>query len=425
MNVINGNYREFKLENGLLVALQETPTRTISSVLRINHAGLHERKGEEGIAHFLEHCIMNGGTEKYSPERLEEIRDSFGEAGASTGPGRTIFNTSFSSEDFEDYLDFISQLVFHPRFDEVRVNGERKRVLMEIADKKTSIVSRDNHAFRDEIYRRHPVNYWVLGDEEVVSSASINDLNKFHARGYNTNNMDLAIVGGLPKNIEELIRDYFTDEPSGESGKIDFPLLQPLEKSVVLHRDAPDLRNKENLEKSMSHIGIGLIVVPDLHEDNYAVRTMSHVLGGDASSRLFKKIGLEKGLAYSAGTNCDGDYNAGVMIVNASVPSKRQEEAIDAIFEEMRKLKQEKIPEKDGARIKKIIKYRVAEVLESNGGHLYAINERRDTNRSPEDFFAGYNAVTSEKIIEVANKYLPSSREDGNYVLLIRDSLKK
>ena len=33
--------------------------------------------------------------------------------------------------------------------------------------------------------------------------------------------------------------------------------------------------------------------------------------------------------------------------------------------------------------------------------------------------------VTSKKIRDVAIKCLPSSREDGNYVLLLRDPLKK
>ena len=425
MAIINGNYREIVLDNGFSIVLQETPTRTISSVLRINHGGLHEKDGEEGLAHFLEHCIMSGGTEKYNPERLEEIRDCFGEVGASTGPGRTMYNASFLSEDFENYLDFISELVFSPRFDNERINGERQRVLREIADAKTSIAARDNYAFKNETYRGHPINHWVLGKEDVVGKSSINDLRKFHRRGYNVNNMDLAIVGGLPRNVEELVRNYFNYKSLGESGKIDFPLLQPLERSVILHRNAPDLYNGSNQDESMSHIGISLITVPDLHEDNYAVRMISYILGGDASSRLFKKIGLEKGLAYSVKSDCSGDYNAGVMSINASVPSKRQEEAVDAIFDEMRKFREEKIPERDVDRPKRIIRYRVGRMLESNGGHLYAINEKRDTGRKPEDFLNGYDAVTSQRINEVANKYLPTSREDGKYVLILRDPLKK
>ena len=47
MAVINGQFREYKLDNGLVVALQETPTQTIAAKLRVNYGTAHERDGEE------------------------------------------------------------------------------------------------------------------------------------------------------------------------------------------------------------------------------------------------------------------------------------------------------------------------------------------------------------------------------------------
>ena len=61
------NYREFTLDNGLFVALQNTPTQTVSGRLRVFQGALHEQPGEEGLAHFLEHTIVNAGSRKYSP----------------------------------------------------------------------------------------------------------------------------------------------------------------------------------------------------------------------------------------------------------------------------------------------------------------------------------------------------------------------
>ena len=40
-----------KLDNGLVVALQNTPTKTIAAKLRVNYGSSHEREGEEGMAH--------------------------------------------------------------------------------------------------------------------------------------------------------------------------------------------------------------------------------------------------------------------------------------------------------------------------------------------------------------------------------------
>ena len=47
MTIINGGYREYRLDNGLLVALQSTPTETVAAELRINYGPSHEKEGEE------------------------------------------------------------------------------------------------------------------------------------------------------------------------------------------------------------------------------------------------------------------------------------------------------------------------------------------------------------------------------------------
>ena len=45
----NGNYREYKLDNGFNVILQKTPTQTVVGTLRVNYGTIHEEKGENGF----------------------------------------------------------------------------------------------------------------------------------------------------------------------------------------------------------------------------------------------------------------------------------------------------------------------------------------------------------------------------------------
>ena len=44
MVALNGKFREYRLDNGLYVALQETPTKTIAGRLRVKYGSLHERE---------------------------------------------------------------------------------------------------------------------------------------------------------------------------------------------------------------------------------------------------------------------------------------------------------------------------------------------------------------------------------------------
>ncbi|HTZ41796.1 MAG TPA: insulinase family protein, partial [Candidatus Omnitrophota bacterium] len=91
MAVISNGYREYRLDNGLVVALQKTPTQTIAAKLRVNYGASHERDGEEGMIHFLEHCLINAGSSKYNPVSSDDIRGSLGYYNAFTNTGRTFF----------------------------------------------------------------------------------------------------------------------------------------------------------------------------------------------------------------------------------------------------------------------------------------------------------------------------------------------
>ena len=138
MAATNNGYRQYELDNGLVVALQNTPTQTIAGKLRVNFGSSHERSGEEGMAHFLEHCLVTGGSKKYDPIAADEIRGSFRVCNAGTSIGRILFSGQMLSEDLENWIRYVSDHSLNPRFDKERVNGERERVLREISDFKSN-----------------------------------------------------------------------------------------------------------------------------------------------------------------------------------------------------------------------------------------------------------------------------------------------
>src|SRR3989344_4341028 len=156
MAIINGGYKEYKLINGLVVALQNTPTQTVVTKLRVNYGSSHEKEGEEGLAHFLEHCLVTGGSQKYDPISADKINGSFGYSNAFTNIGRTFFEGQMLAEDLGKWLEYISEHIFRPRFDLERVNSERMRVLREISDSKSSPTHLDSQEYNAVFYRGHP-----------------------------------------------------------------------------------------------------------------------------------------------------------------------------------------------------------------------------------------------------------------------------
>ncbi|MBU0470880.1 MAG: insulinase family protein [Nanoarchaeota archaeon] len=423
---INKNYREFRLDNGLFVALQETPTQTVSGRLRVWHGALNEQKGEEGLAHFLEHTLMSGGSQKYDPKRTDEIRGTFGAFNAFTGLERTFFPVDLLAEDSQLFLEYISDVTFNPRFDVTRVDEERQRVLRETANAKSDPVFKDNKAYAEAFFGKNsPHNYFILGDETVVGSASIDALRRFHSRGYHPNNMDLVLVGALPKEIENLIQQNFGSFNSGDGKKIEFPKNSKLNGPKILHTFAPDLYNHESPEQSSAQLSISLVAPTETDEDSYAVNMLAKILGGDANSRLFTSVSQRKGLAYGVYAQYDGTNNKGIIFIGGSVHSVRADEAIETIFEEMAKLRTDLVSQESLERLKRNSRYHIAKTFETNKGHVNAIELKIDKGLTFEDHLERMEAVIPEKIREVAIKYLPQNRTDGKYVLILRDSLKK
>ncbi|MHA1888992.1 MAG: M16 family metallopeptidase [Promethearchaeota archaeon] len=426
MATINGNYREFRLDNGLFVALQETPTLTVSGRLRVWHGALNEEKREAGIAHFLEHTLMTGGSQKYDPERADEIRGTFGSFNAFTGLERTFFPVDMLAEDSQLFLEYVSDAAFNPRFEASRVEEERQRVLRETADAKSNPGFKDSQAYGEAFFGKNsPHTYFILGNEAVVGSASVNTLKGFHERGYHPNNMDLILVGALPKNIEDIVQQNFGQFQSGNGKKVEFPRNPQLYGATVLHTSAPELYNHENPEQSSAQLSISLVAPTETDEDSYAISMLVNILGGDANSRLFQSVSQRKGLAYGVGAQYDGSNNKGVIYIGGSVHSVRADEAIDAIFEEMAKLRTDLVSQESLERLKRNSRYNIAKTLETNAGYVHAIELRMDKGLTPEYHLERMDAVTPEKIREVAVKYLPQNRVDGKYVLSLRDPLKK
>jgi zinc protease len=426
MATINGNYREFRLDNGLFVALQETPTQTVSGRLRVWHGALNEEKGEEGIAHFLEHTLMTGGSQKYDPERADEIRGTFGSFNAFTGLERTFFPVDMLAEDSQLFLKYVSDAAFNPRFATSKVEEERQRVLRETADAKSNPGFKDSKAYGEAFFGKNsPHTYFILGNEAVVDSASVDTLKGFHERGYHPNSMDLILVGALPKNIEDLVQQNFGQFPSGNGKKVEFPRNPQLYGATVLHTSAPELYNHENPEQSSAQLSISLVAPTETDEDSYAVNMLVNILGGDANSRLFQSVSQRKGLAYGVGAQYDDSNNKGGIYIGGSVHSVRANEAVDAIFEEMAKLRTDLVSQDSLERLKRNSRYNIAKTFETNAGHVNAIELRMDKGLTPEYHLERMEAVTPEKIREAAVKYLPQNRTDGKYVLSLRDSLKK
>lgn len=335
----------------------------------------------------------------------------------------TSFSAELLSEEVDEWLKIVSEAVKSPRFDEEIVEQQRNRVLREIEMYRGNISYFDALLFRSALYREHPVvTKDALGDSVIVRSADVSALRELHRRGFGGKNIDLVLVGDLPANVDNTVRDYFGKIPVGQDIRPNFPILPALESKTFLHQSKPSTAIETEMQASIS---LALVGVPETHPDNYASRLLFYALGGSPNSKLHDRLSSREGITYHISTEYNASCNAAVAITRTEVPARKWEMAVDVIFDEMRKLRAEGVSGEELARMKKSKRFCVARGLETNENHVVAIYEKWKTGRTLNDILNGYNAVSAEDILRVAREYLPENRENGRYVLSVRDPFKR
>ncbi|MBI2208630.1 insulinase family protein [Candidatus Woesearchaeota archaeon] len=423
MSTLNGEYREFHLGNGLLVSLNTIPTNTIASRLSVNHGTVHELKGEEGFSHLLEHILFKDGTHKHFVEESEAIRNSLGKFEPATGLDRTSFPAGIIPSNLELMLEYLSGIVFTPRFDKGIFLAEKAAVIRDIADERSKPYYKDEKEFNRALYGAHPYNQDVFGKATVIRSAKIDDLRDFYSRGFHAGNAHLILAGPLPENVESLIGKYFDNIPGGEPNKFEFPPLNPLQKNVVLERMAKDLLDIEEREESSAFLNLGLVVPPYNSEHSDAMAMIGQLLISYTECRLFRKLRGQDGNIYDINGGYRGTYNKGIIEIFGKVKALNVSQVVDSIFSEFQRLRQEEVPESELRMITDYLDYNIKAELETSQGHVKAIGRKVATGLTPNMWLDKMRGVTPEQIKQAAMLYLPESRENGRYVLLIRNPL--
>src|SRR5688572_13022146 len=115
--------KNYALRNKMKVLLAPSHKAPVVSVqIWVKTGSADEKKGEEGISHFIEHLVFKG-TDKYGVgEIARTVEGSGGELNAYTSFDYTVFHVTISSTFTDVALDTISQMMGFPKFDPTEID---------------------------------------------------------------------------------------------------------------------------------------------------------------------------------------------------------------------------------------------------------------------------------------------------------------
>ncbi|MEX2252409.1 MAG: pitrilysin family protein [Acidimicrobiia bacterium] len=379
------------LPNGIRVITEPMPSlRSIALGCWVDTGTRDELANEQGASHFLEHLLFKG-SETLSAREVSEIFDSIGaESNAFTSKENTCYWTRLLDQDLATGFDVLSEMIQKPAFRQNEIDAERQVVIEEINMNEDDPDDVAFENFTTAIFASHPLEAPVLGTRESIRGMSRDDILGYWKRRYGAGSMVVAGAGSLEhETVVEMVSSRFGDW-SGDSVDHEFGSNTPVSSVSITRRDT-----------EQAHIVLGGKGLHRSDERRWAFEVMNHVVGSGMSSRLFREVREERGLAYAVYGFKLAYADAGAWGVYVGTTPSQADTALNVIRDELSKVVAEGITPEELERAKGSMRGGLALSLEDPNSRMVRLG-RDELSGMPhlsvDERLAKLEAVTLEDV---------------------------
>ncbi len=348
---------KYKLDNGFTVLLEPIDSVvSISAGLWIKAGSRHEKKDQLGYAHFIEHMLFKG-TDNYTAKEIAQIVDRVGgQHNAVTNREYTCYYINVIADYLESSIDLLSDMYYRSLFSKRDIKKEKNVILEEISMYEDTPDELIHDIFMETMLSRHPLGNPILGNTESIEATSREKLVDFFQRYYRNENCIFAIAGKFDvEKAKELIYKYFSFDPNYSKCETPAECIIPVR---LFHNHVP--RDLEQV-----HFCLGVEGLKKDDGERWALYTVSTILGGSVSSRLFQNIREKEGLCYSIYSFHSSYSDTGVFGIYCGTSPENYKRVLKLILKECEILLKKGITEQELADVKAYIKGNLALSLES------------------------------------------------------------
>jgi len=340
------HFERFVLNNGLRLIVHEDHSTPMAVVNVMYDVGSRdEDPNRTGFAHLFEHLMFGGSVN--IPEYDSPLQSAGGENNAYTSSDVTNYYIQLPAENLETAFWLESDRMLSLAFRKKSLEVQKKVVCEEFKEHYLNKPYGDVwFKIREMAYEKHPYRWLTIGKElSHIELAELEDVKEFFFRFYRPINAVLVVAGHVnTANVLELSEKWFGDIPSGEKNYRDIP-AEPGQ--LAPKRKAVDAKVPLDAFYKNWHI------YSRLDSRYYAADLITEVLGGGGSSRLYQSLVKEKKLFSNIECYHFGTVDPGLLTVEGKlIKGVKMEEAEAAVDEELRKLKESGIEDKELIKVK-------------------------------------------------------------------------
>ncbi len=316
------------LTNGLTIITENVPGASSTAVgVFIKAGSIHERYGNSGIAHLIEHLVFKGSKKRSSFSIVDAIESKGGTLNAYTEKDLTTFVARVLPRNVLPALDILCDMILNPEFSESNILQEKTVIIEEINDFLDTPQDFANETFIRKLYPDSSYGTFILGDKASIAKISPDDIRDFHNQYYTQPNM-LIVVSG-PSDHDEIIA-YLDRNISLLTSN----MIQPGEMEIP-RKISRGLEWEEEDDIGQTHLIYGCHFPETDRYQKYCYNLIQLVLSGGMSSRLFQNIREKYGFVYTVESFMETFAGCGVFGIYAGTDSSKRFYVRDLIQQEL------------------------------------------------------------------------------------------
>ena len=293
------NPETFTLANGMqVVVVPNHRAPVVVHMVWYRVGAADDPAGKSGLAHFLEHLMFKGTEKVPGDEFARTVARNGGNQNAFTSADYTGYFQKVSKDRLALVMELEADRMVNLVLTDAAVLPERKVVLEE---RRSRTDNEPGALLREQVsaaqYLAHPYRMPIIGWEHEIRSLTTADALAFYRRYYAPDNAVLIVAGDVTAaELRPLAEQTY--------GAIPARGVEPRQRVQEPPQRAArrvELRDARVRQPAWNRSYLAPSYTAGAREHAYALQVLAVILGGGATSRLYRALVVEQKIAASAG----------------------------------------------------------------------------------------------------------------------------
>lgn len=327
-----------QLDSGIKYAFRHILSPVAYCAMSIKTGTRDEDPLLNGIAHFTEHMLFKGTSNRSAWQINNFLEKLGGELNAYTTKEETVIHATVLKEDLPKAVELLADLAFNSLFPDKELLKEREVILEEISSYKDTPSELIFDDFDEHLFGSHPLAKPILGTPASIKRICSGDIRNFVSKHYTTGNMSFSIVGDITfESGMKLVNKFF--RPDGNNtGK---------DKRELLQNECDNKRERMKVvskKTHQAHCVTGTRAYTLYQDERLVLSLITNILGGPAvNSRLNMVLREKYGLAYNVEATFTPYEDTGLFTIYFGTDKNNIDRCIELVYKELARLMEKEL----------------------------------------------------------------------------------